>query len=131
MNTLPLFYEDIYDALAKTVNCNSQGLSLKQIACELWPARHPDTARSVLSRALNPENHDVHLDPEEVVKLMEICGPEHVLFFLSDRFLRERPAKKNKAVFEREIKTELRNLVDGVKQLGRKIEDLERIQGKE
>lgn len=128
MNTFPMFYEDIYDALTKMVNSNPRGLSMKQIACELWPTRNPDTARSALSRGLNPENHDVHFSPEEMVKLMEICGPEHVMFYICDRFLFERTTKKNKAAFEHEVKTNFKQLLDGVKQLGHKIEDLERMQ---
>lgn len=131
MDTFPIFYEDIYDALTKMVNTNPRGLNMKQIACELWPARHPDTARSALSRALNPENHDVNLDPEEMIKLMEICGPEHVMFFLCDRFLFDRTTKKNKTTFEREVKTNFKSLLEGVKQLGQKIQDLEKIQEKE
>jgi hypothetical protein len=127
MGTFPLFYEDIYDALVKAVNSDSRGLSMKQISCELWPARNPDTARGVLSRALNPENNDVRLAPEEIVRIMDICGPEHVLFFLCDRFSYERPVRKEKAAFEREIKKGLKDLVDGVNMLGRKVEDLERM----
>lgn len=125
--TFPLFYEDIYDAMSKAANGNPRGLTLKQIACELWPSRNPDTARSVLSRALNPENVDAHLSPEDMVRFMEICGAEHLMFFYCDRFGYERPAKKDKAAFEQEIKSELKNLVDGVAMLGRKMKELDRV----
>jgi hypothetical protein len=54
-------YDDITDALSKTVNGNPHGLSLKQIASKLWPARTPDTAHSVLSRSINGEYPDVSL----------------------------------------------------------------------
>jgi predicted ribosome quality control (RQC) complex YloA/Tae2 family protein len=122
-----MFYEDIYDALRKTVDTNPRGLKIKTIACEIWPAKHPDTARSELSRSLNPEDRNANLRPEEIVRLMEVCGPEHVLYYLCDRFIYERTMKKNKAGFEREMKSELKQLLDGVMHLGRKIEDLERI----
>ena len=123
------FYEDIYDALNKTVNGNPQGLSIKQVACELWPVRNPETARNTLCRALNPENQDSNLDPEEIIKIMELCGPEHVLYFLCDHFGFVRPSRKDKKDFEREIKEGVDEVKKQLSSLLRKVEHLEK--GKE
>lgn len=125
METLPLFYEDIFDALNKTTNGNPQGLVLKQIASDLWPSRNPDTARSLLSRALNPENTDARLSPDEVVRLMDVCGPEHVLFFLCDRFGFDRPVKKNRSKFEKEVKDIMKGLTEQMQHVARQIKALE------
>ncbi len=106
-----MFYEDVYDALQKTVSGNPQGLAMKQVASALWPTRNPETARSVLSRALNPENNEVKLGPEEIEKVMELCGPEHVIFYLCDKFGFERPHKKRDLTLEEEVQY-LRTVID-------------------
>lgn len=122
----PLFYEDVIDAINKTVAGNAKGLSIKQIAADMWPARNPDTARSEFSRCLNPEDHSHNLDPEEIVRMMEITeAPEHMIFFLCDRFGFERPGVKDKDTFKRELKQGLKTAVDILKVVARGVEKLE------
>lgn len=124
-NQTPLFYDGILDAINKAVNGNPKGLSLKQIAMELWPARNPDTARSVLSRTLNEET-DVHLNPQELLLLMKIIErPEDIIFFLCDEFGFDRPMKKDKESFKKEVKGDLKNIMENLKHLSRKVEALE------
>jgi hypothetical protein len=126
MSEIPLFYDGILDAINKTVNSNPKGLSIKQIAMDLWPSRNPDTARSVLSRALNEET-DVHLNPEEMVRIMKITEcPEHIIFYLCDEFGFERPTRKNPENFKKEIKQDLKTLMEQLKALTRKVETLEK-----
>lgn len=130
MSQIPMFYEDIDDAIAKAVNTNPKGLNIKQIAMDLWPARNPDTARAAFSRAITPENNDVHLAPEEVVKTMEITeAPEHVIFYLCDRFGFERPKKKDTKTFEKAIKDEMHGLMESFKGIQYQIESLEKMRG--
>lgn len=125
---VPMFYEDIIDAILKMVNGNPKGLSIKQIAADLWPARNPDTARSALSRALNPENHDVQLNPEELDKTMEITeAPQHVIFYLCDKYGFERPAKKDKKTFQKEIKDKVSDLSSQVQALMKQIKTFENV----
>ena len=121
----PLFYDGILDSINKIVNGNPKGLSIKQIAMELWPARNPDTARSVLSRTLNEET-DVHLNPQELVHLMKITeAPEHVIFFLCDEFGFERPCRKDKTTFEREIKSQVKTIQEQINNLLREMKQME------
>lgn len=121
----PLFYEGIMDALNKMVNGNPKGLSLKQIAMTLWPSRNSDTARSVFSRTLNEET-DVHLNPEEVVRTMHIAdAPEHIIYFLCDEFGFERPLRKDKESFKRDVKSELKGVMNQLRIITKKIESLE------
>lgn len=120
-----LFYEGPIEALNRTVKANHKGLSIKQIAGYLWPARNPDTARSVLSRCLNEET-DVHLDFEEIVKVMEVTEtPEHIIFCLCDTFGFERPAKKNREDFKREIKTQIEDVSNILRALTDKVARME------
>jgi hypothetical protein len=123
-----MFYEDVMDAINKMVNANPKGLSIKQIAMELWPSRNPDTARSAFSRGINPENNDVNLNPEELDKAMEITGaPEHIIYYLCDKYSFERPAKKDKARFEKEIKQQLKGVQDQLISISRQVNQLEKV----
>ncbi|MEW6485778.1 MAG: hypothetical protein AB1423_14390 [Pseudomonadota bacterium] len=125
---IPMFYEDINDAISKMVNGNPNGLSIKQIAMTLWPSRNPDTARSVLSRAMNTENHDVQISPEELDKIMEITGaPEHILFYLCDKYGFERPPRKNKETFEKEMKKQVKGIQDQLGLLMRQLHQIEKM----
>lgn len=128
INKTALIYEDINDAISRMVNGNPMGISLKQIAMELWPSRNPNTARSALSRAMSSDYKDMRLSPQELDKLMEITGrPEDIIFFLCDKYSYERPAKKDKVSFEREIRSELKSLIDTLRHVKRKVEQLERM----
>jgi len=121
-----LYYDDIYDAINKMVHGNPEGLSIKQIAMTLWPARADDTARNVLSRALNPNENDVNLKPEELDKAMDICkAPEHIIFYFCDKYGFERPQKKDPASFKREVKTQLKNVQDELRHIARKLENIQ------
>ena len=121
-----LFYEDIMDAIIKMVNGNPKGLSIKQIAMDLWPSRNPDTARAAFSRALNEENNDVNLNPPELVKTMHITSrPEDIIYFLCDEFGFERPARKDKSTFEREVKGQVRDIQE---RIGAVLQELKRME---
>ena len=124
---IPLFYEDIMDAINRMVNANPNGLSMKQIAMDLWPACNPDTARSLLSRAITPESHDHNLNPEELNKVMEISGaPEHVIFYFCDKFGFERPRVKAPDSFEKDIKADLKTMTQMMKALVQKVDVMEK-----
>lgn len=124
----PMFYEDVNDAISKMINGNPNGLSIKQIAMTLWPSRNPDTARSVLSRAMNPENHDVQISPEELDKIIEITGaPEHLLFYLCDKYGFDRPARKDKEKFEKEIKKHIKDMQEQMSSIVRQLNQIEKM----
>lgn len=120
-----LFYEDIYDALQKMVHGNAHGLSMKEIASLLWPAKKPETARSTLSRAITEEYADVNLDPQELEKTMEITGrPEDIIYYLCDKFGFERPPKKTRDSLKREVMDRFVDLQALMKDLGKKMEHM-------
>ena len=126
INGAQLFYENIWDALGRTVNGNSKGYNIKQIGSRLWPAKEVDNARSTLSKAINQDNDTVNLDPEELVKTMEITeAPEHIIFFLCDYFGFDRPTRKNKTAFETQIKEQFQSVVSQVNNIGKLIEKLQ------
>lgn len=89
----PIYYDDIFEAVDFQVM--QSGLSRKELAATLWPGRRIETAKSLFSRATNPENTDVHLYVEHLVALMDLIGAEHVINFLCDRYFYQRPQKRD------------------------------------
>ena len=65
-NSLPLFLEDIYDALRAVTQAAG---GPKVIAARLWPLKPLDQARKELLDALNRDNPR-KLDPEEVMAVL-------------------------------------------------------------
>jgi len=121
----PLFYEDPYDALNKSVA--SSGKTKKDIASIVYPGRKIETAMSLLTRAMTPENTDVNLNIEMLFTIMRETRPDDFLYFLCDEFGFERPARKEKEKFEREIKKQVKNLHDQVGSLMKQISQMERM----
>lgn len=68
-NSLPLFLEDIYEALKAAV---SQLGGAKEVASRLWPHKPLEQARKELLDALNRDNPR-KLDPEETVALLRMA----------------------------------------------------------
>ena len=121
----PLFYEDIYEAIEKAIGVS--GKTKKELAMILYPGRQIDTAKSLLSRALSPENTDVHLSIEMLITLLKETRPEDIIYYLCDEFGFERPHKKDTASFEREIKNKVRGLKEQLNGIARGLEQMERV----
>lgn len=123
-----LIYDGIMDALNRMVWANPKGMSMKEIGIKLYPSKVPDTARNTLSRAISEEYGDVNLDPEELIKTMEITeAPEHIIYFMCDHFGFERPPRKNKNTFEKQIEQQFQSVLSQVGQIGRLIEGLRQL----
>lgn len=120
-----LFYEDQYDAIEKSIA--SSGKSKKEIASILYPGRKIETAMSLFSRALSPENTDVHLSIEMIKTILQETRPDDFIFYLCDEFGFERPSQKNKESFERDVKTDVKKLLEGIGSIKKKLEALERM----
>ena len=121
-----LFYDSIWDALGRTVHSNTKGYNIKQIGSRLWPSKEVENARATLSKAINPDNESVNLDPEELIKTMEITeAPEHIIYFLCDYFGFDRPPRKNKTAFETQIKEQFQDVVSQVTNIGKLIEKMQ------
>ncbi len=89
----PIYYDDIFEAVDLQIMASGQ--SKKELAAHLWPGRRIETAKSLFSRALNPENTDVHLTVEQLMAMMDVIGAEHVINFLCDRYFFQRPSKRD------------------------------------
>lgn len=89
----PIYYDDIFEAVDLQIMASGQ--SKKELAAHLWPGRRIETAKSLFSRALNPENTDVHLTVEQLMAMMDVIGAEHVINFLCDRYFYQRPSKRD------------------------------------
>lgn len=96
-----LFYDGPYDALQKSIA--TSGKPQKEIACHLYPGRDISTAKSLLSRAMSPENMDVHLSVEKIEAIMDETRPDDFIFYLCDKYGFERPSRKTKKDIRREI----------------------------
>lgn len=123
----PLFYDDGYDALEKSIA--AAGKTKKEVAAEIYPGRQIETAKSLLSRAMTPENTDVHLNLEMILTIMKLTRPDDFIFYLCDTFSFDRPAKKDRRNLERQITGEMRNIQDQLKVLVRQVQALERTKG--
>ncbi|MCK9570044.1 hypothetical protein M0R72_13965 [Candidatus Pacearchaeota archaeon] len=113
-----LFYDGPYDALEKSIALS--GKTKKHIAEALWPGRQPETAKSLLSRALSPENTDVHVNLENLLTILRETRPEDFLYYLCDEFGFERPDKKSPEKLKNHI-------VDGIKSIDQQMKTLIRI----
>jgi hypothetical protein len=108
MTQQSLFYDSPYDAIEKAIIVS--GKSKKEIACILYPGRQIETAKSLLSRALCPDNTDVRLSIESLLSLMQETRPHDIIYFLCDEFGFERPEKKQDSTPEKELEL-LRNKI--------------------
>jgi hypothetical protein len=103
-----LFYEGPQDALQKSIA--SSGKPQKQIACAVYPGRQPETAKSLLSRGLSPENTDVRINIENLLTIMRETRPEDFIYYLCDEFGFERPLRKQKADIKKQLASEIQGL---------------------
>lgn len=124
-----LFYEDFYDAIEKTIA--SSGRTKKELATIIYPGRQIDTAKSLLSRALTPENTDVNLSIESLLTILKETSANDFICFLCDEFGFERPHKKDKTTFEREIKGQVSDIQDRLGAVLQEIKQMERAKGRE
>lgn len=97
-----MFYDDAYDALVKGIAVS--GKSRKELACIVYPGRKPETASSLLSRALSPENTDAHISIENLLTILRETRPNDFIYFLCDEFGFNRPEKKSTLTPEQELK---------------------------
>lgn len=111
----PLFYEDIHEAIDCCIA--DSGKTKKSLAMSIYPGRTPETAKSLFSRALSPENEDVRLSMEALLKLLDETNPAHVINYLCDRYRFNRPERKERRSFEREAKQMFEQVTEGMKML--------------
>ncbi len=116
-------YEDAYQALDQSIA--ETGRSKKEIAAAIYPGRRIETALSLFSRAMTPENTDVHLNVEMIETIMERTRADDFLFYLCDKFGFERPARKKSAI-ESDIRMGLQGMQKQMIEMMRKLEKLEK-----
>jgi len=100
-----LFYDGPYDALEKSIAVS--GKPKKAIAEAVWPGRQPETAKSLLSRALSPENTDVNLNIDILMVIMRETRPDDFINYLCDEFGFERPSRKTPDKVRQDIEAEV------------------------
>jgi hypothetical protein len=102
----PIYYDDLFEAI--DIQIMASGLSKKELAAHVWPGRRIETAKSLFSRAINPENTDVHLSAEHLIAIMDLIGPDHIINYLCDRYFYQRPSKRDRqaAALNREQQAE-------------------------
>jgi len=120
-------YEDAYDALNQSIAAT--GRSRKEIAIRVYPGRPLNTAQSLLTRALSPENTDVHLSQEIIETILDATRADDYIFYLCEKYGFERPGKKP-AALESDIRLGLQGMQRQMSELMKKVEKLEREKGK-
>jgi hypothetical protein len=103
-----LSYEGPYDAIEKSIA--KSGKPKKAIACTIYPGRQPETAKSLFSRAMSPQNTDVRMSIENLLTIMRETTPEDFIYYLCDEFGFERPNRKLLKDAAREILKEFENI---------------------
>jgi len=122
---VPLFYDDAYDALERAIAAS--GKTKKEIAAACYPGRSIETAKSLLSRALSPENNDVHLCICTILTIMRETRPDDFIHYLCDEFGFERPIRKERKQFEKTVKEGMKAIQDQFRSLAREISQMEKI----
>jgi hypothetical protein len=117
------FYEGPYDAIEKSISYS--GKPKKEIAAAVYPGRNLDTAKSLLSRALSPENTDVHINLENLLVIMRETRPEDFIFFLCDEFGFERPLRRKKKEIRREVERQIQKISNDLTALMKRLPLLE------
>lgn len=124
-----LFYDGPYDALERSIA--KSGKPKKAIACTVYPGRQPDTAKSLLSRAMSPENTDVRMSIENLLTIMHETTPEDFIFYLCDEFGFERPHRKLKKDATRAILQEFENINRHLAVISKHLPKIETMRGKD
>jgi hypothetical protein len=120
-NQEQLFYDGPYDSLEKSIALS--GKTRKHIAEAVYPGRQPETAKSLLSRALSPENTDVHLNIENLKVILRETRPDDFIFWLCDEFGFERPRKKTSDNYKQDLAKALNEINLRLKILSRALPD--------
>lgn len=102
------------------------GKTKKEIAAAIYPGRKPETAKSLLSRAMSSENMDVHLSIENILIIIKETRPDDFLYFLCDEFGFERPSKKTPDKIKQYIAKELRDINYKLTALLRQLPDIDK-----
>lgn len=113
------FYESAYDALEKSIAIS--GKPRKAIAEAVYPGRQLETAKSLLSRALSPENNDVHINLENLQVIIKETRPDDFLFWLCDEYGFNRPEKKTSEKLKKELAEEVKDINQRLNQLLKQI----------
>jgi hypothetical protein len=116
-------YEDAYDALNQAIA--ETGRSRKEIASKIYPGRKIETAHSLFSRAMSPENTDVHMTQEMIETIIENSRADDYIFYLCDKYGFERPGRKP-AALEAEIRLSLQGMQKQMGELMKKMEKIEK-----
>lgn len=119
----PIYYEDLYDAIDRQINAS--GLQRKEIAAEVFKGRSLETAKSLLSRSLDPNNPDCSLSINRLIAILDLTGAEHIINMLCDRYFFERPAKKSRNGMRRDMEQQMELLMRQFTALQRSIGRLE------
>lgn len=120
----PIYYDDVYEAV--DLQILQSGLSKKELAAHLWPGRSIETAKSLFSRAISPENTDVHLRVEHLIALMDQMGADHIINFLCDRYFFQRPEKRDPQAAELDKQEQMNQLVRQLEQMTVRMKGLAR-----
>lgn len=118
-----MFYDDVYDAVEKSIAIS--GKTKKSIAAAVYPGRQPETAKSLLSRSLSPENTDVNLSVEALETIMMETRPDDAIYYLCDKYGFERPAKKTLDKIKQNIAHDVRQIKDQLAALLRQVSVME------
>lgn len=118
-----LFYDGALDAIDKSIAVS--GKPRKAIAEAVWPGRQPETAKSLLSRALSPENTDVNLNIENLLTIMRETRADDFIYFLCDEFGFDRPAHRSPEKLKNHIADQVKSIDQQLKALMRLIPTLE------
>ena len=112
--------ESLYDAIS--LDLANARVTYKHMACILWPGRRPETAMGLFSRAMNPDNVDVHLTVEHLQAIMTATGGAAIVAYLCDACKFERPKKKTSADVLQELKDEFTSMTRALQAIARKID---------
>jgi hypothetical protein len=114
-----LFYDGPYDALEKAIAFS--GKPRKVIAEAVYPGRQTDTAKSLLSRAMSPDNTDVNLNIENLKIIMKETRADDFIYWMCDEFGFERPTKKTSDRIKQDIANEVHDINQRLKILLRQL----------
>lgn len=124
-NSLPLFLEDVYDALRAVTQAVG---GPKVVVARLWPHKAIEQARKELLDALNRDNPR-KLDPEEVMAILRMgreIGFHHAKHWIDGELGYEPTAPADPALHRDRLADELAHAADNFAKLQRAVERLTR-----
>jgi hypothetical protein len=123
----PIAYDDIYEAIDLQIMLS--GKPKKELASILYPGRQIETAKSLFSRALSPENTDVHLSVEKLMALLDQIGAENIINYLCDRYFFQRPQKRSPEAAALDKDEYIKHLIRQYEAMGMQLKKLARKEG--